>query len=46
MYEIVSPVIMNSALILREEEKRKLKIDNAEKAVASELKRKEGKKRR
>ena len=32
--------LTNSALILREEEKRKLKIDNAEKAVASKLKRK------
>ena len=32
--------LTNSALILREEEKRKLNIDNAEKAAASQLKRK------
>ena len=37
--------LTNSALILREEEKRKLKID-AEKAVASELKRKADKEER
>ena len=36
--------LTNSALILREEEKRKLKIDNAEKAVTSKLKRKADKK--
>ena len=38
--------LTNSALILREEEKRKLKIDNSEKAVASELKRKAEKEER
>ena len=38
--------LTNSALILREEEKRELKIDNAEKAAASKLKRKAGKEER
>ena len=38
--------LTNSALIIREGEKRKLKIDNAEKAVASKLKRKADKEER
>ena len=39
-------VFLTKALILREEEKRKLLIDNAEKAVASKLKRKADKEER